>query len=118
LERDPKLVIEDLADGYVSVERAKKDYGIVVRVVDEDMGEYEIDADATRQERDFIRTNRKQWLQEDPEKIRAMVAEGAITLLDAIRRYGVILDRKTMGLLPRTTSEFRKAYWAGVARYW
>jgi N-methylhydantoinase B len=118
LERDPKLVIEDLADGYVSVERAEKDYGIVVRVVDEDMGEYEIDADATRQERDFIRTNRKQWLQEDPEKIRAMVAEGAITLLDAIRRYGVILDRKTMELLPRTTSEFRKAYWAGVARYW
>jgi N-methylhydantoinase B len=76
---------------------------IVVRVVDEDMGEYETDADATKQEREFIRANRKQWLQEDPEKVRAMVAEGAITLLDAIRRYGVILDRKTMELLPRTS---------------
>jgi N-methylhydantoinase B len=48
LERDPQVVIEDLADDYVSVERAKKDYGIVVRVVDEDMGEYEIDADETK----------------------------------------------------------------------
>jgi hypothetical protein len=47
-----------------------------------------------------------------------MVAEGDISLLDAIRRYGVILDRKTMDLLPRTTEEFRKAYWAGVADYW
>jgi hypothetical protein len=46
-----------------------------------------------------------------------MVAEGDTSLLDAIRRYGVILDRKTMDLLPQTTEEFRKAYWAGVADY-
>jgi N-methylhydantoinase B len=118
LERDPALVIEDLADDYVSVERAKKDYGVVVCVVDEEMAEYEVDIDATERERDFIRANRKQWLQEDPEKVRAMVAEGDISLLDAIRRYGVILDRKTMDLLPRTTEGFRKAYWAGVADYW
>jgi N-methylhydantoinase B len=90
----------------------------VVCVVDEEMAEYEVDIDATEKERDFIRANRKQWLQEDPEKVRAMVAEGDISLLDAIRRYGVILDRKTMGLLPQTTEEFRKAYWAGVADYW
>jgi pimeloyl-ACP methyl ester carboxylesterase len=113
-----RIVIEDLADGYVSVERVRKDYGVVVLVVDDDLGEYEVDVDATERERAFIRANRKQWLQEDPEKVRAMVAEGAITLLDAIRRYGVILDRRTMELLPRTTNEFRKAYWAGVARYW
>jgi N-methylhydantoinase B len=118
LERDPALVIEDLADDYVSVERAKKDYGVVVCVVDEEMAEYEVDVDATEKERAFIRANRKQWFQEDPEKVRAMLAEGAITLLDALRRYGVILDRRTMELLPRTTSEFRKAYWSGVARYW
>jgi N-methylhydantoinase B len=90
----------------------------MILVVDDDLGEYEVDVGATERERAFIRANRKQWLQEDPEKVRAMLAEGAITLLDAIRRYGVILDRRTMELLPRTTSEFRKAYWAGVARYW
>jgi N-methylhydantoinase B len=27
-ERDPELVAEDVADGYVSVERARKDYGV------------------------------------------------------------------------------------------
>jgi N-methylhydantoinase B len=117
-ERDSALVLEDLADGYVSVERAKKDYGVVIRVVDDDLDEYEVDVDATERERAFIRANRKQWLQKDPEEVRAMLAEGAITLLDAIRRYGVILDRRTMELLPRTTNEFRKAYWSGVARYW
>ena len=90
----------------------------MVCVVDEEMAEYEVDIDATEKERAFIRANRKQWLQEDPEKVRAMVAEGDISLLDAIRRYGVILDRKTMDLLPQTTEEFRKAYWAGVADYW
>ncbi len=55
LERDPALVIEDLADAYVSVERAKKDYGVVIRVVDHDLGEYEVDVDAT--EKGDERTN-------------------------------------------------------------
>ena len=36
----------------------------------------------------------------------------------SIRRYGVILDRKTMEVLTRTAEEFRQAYWAGVAAYW
>jgi N-methylhydantoinase B len=30
LERDPELVENDVADGYVSMERAKKDYGVVI----------------------------------------------------------------------------------------
>ena len=90
----------------------------MVRTRNEDLAEYELDFEATQKERSFIRSNRRQWLQEDPEKVRAMVGEGAITVLDAIRRYGVILDRKTMEVLPRTTEEFRKAYWAGVAEYW
>ena len=29
-ERDPELVENDVADGYVSVENAKKDYGVVI----------------------------------------------------------------------------------------
>jgi N-methylhydantoinase B len=48
LERDPALVVKDLADGFVSVEWAKKGYGVVVRVVDDDLGEYEVDVDANR----------------------------------------------------------------------
>jgi hypothetical protein len=40
------LVVKDLANGFVSVERANKGYGVVVRVVDDDLGEYEVDVDA------------------------------------------------------------------------
>jgi N-methylhydantoinase B len=29
-ERDPELVESDVADGYVSVEKAKEDYGVVI----------------------------------------------------------------------------------------
>ena len=38
-------------DGYVSVERALKDYGVVVDEVDADLDEYEVDAAATERER-------------------------------------------------------------------
>ena len=33
LERDPDAVKEDVIDGYVSIERARKDYGVVVYAV-------------------------------------------------------------------------------------
>ena len=46
LDRDPDRVCEDVADGYVSVERALKDYGVVVREVDADLAEYEVDTGA------------------------------------------------------------------------
>ena len=47
LERDPAAVRDDVADGYVSIERARKDYGVVVLEVDAELAEYEVDADAT-----------------------------------------------------------------------
>ena len=42
LERDPERVAQDAADGYVSVERAKKDYAAVI-----DPGTLELDPVAT-----------------------------------------------------------------------
>ncbi len=47
LERDPDRVCEDVTDGYVSIERALKDYGVVVREIDADLAEYEVDLEAT-----------------------------------------------------------------------
>ncbi len=43
LERDPKLVLEDVADDYVSVERAARDYGVVIKVIDAELCDYEVD---------------------------------------------------------------------------
>src|SRR5919205_176355 len=55
LERDPQAVLDDVADGYVTVERAAKDYGVVVSEVDAELGEYELDEQATERERSRIR---------------------------------------------------------------
>ncbi|WP_240491824.1 hypothetical protein, partial [Acinetobacter baumannii] len=55
LERDPKLVLEDVIDEYVSIERARKDYGVVIREIDRDMDAFEIDEEATQKEREAIR---------------------------------------------------------------
>ena len=38
LLRKPALVCDDVADGYVSIERAAKDYGVVIRAVDAVVG--------------------------------------------------------------------------------
>ena len=58
LERDPQAVCEDVADGYVTIERARKDYGVVVRDVDADLAEYEVDRGETARERERIRSGR------------------------------------------------------------
>jgi N-methylhydantoinase B len=41
LRRDPALASEVVADGYVSIERAAKDYGVVIRTIDAELAEYE-----------------------------------------------------------------------------
>ena len=71
LTREPATVCEDVADGYVSIERARKDYGVVVREVDADLAEYEVDEAATAAERERIRARRHAWLDEDAEAIAA-----------------------------------------------
>lgn len=55
LERVPQAVLEDVIDDYVSVEGARKDYGVIIRVVDERKLLYEIDWDGTAATRKRMR---------------------------------------------------------------
>lgn len=107
LLRDPASVKEDVEDGYVSPEGAKRDYGVVVREVDAELAEWEVDKEATEKERTLIRGGRLGWMREDPESVAERYRGGQIGALDAIRRHGVILDWGTGELLPRTTEGFR-----------
>ncbi len=118
LARDPALVLEDVIDGYVSLEGARRDYGVIVTAVDPELDDYRIDPDATTRERARLRDERAGWLVEDPEAVAARLAAGEITALEAIRRHGVICDWGTGRLLPTTTAQFRAAMarrGAGVA---
>jgi N-methylhydantoinase B len=45
--RPPEWVLDDVIDGFVSIEKARELYGVEVRIVDEDAALYEIDAEAT-----------------------------------------------------------------------
>ena len=107
LERDPERVKEDVVDDYVSLERARKDYGVVLEVVDEDLAEYRIDEAATQRERELIAAARVGWLDEDAEQVAARYRAGNIDLYDVIRRHGVICDWGTGALLANTTRDFR-----------
>jgi N-methylhydantoinase B len=118
LERDPEAVREDVADDYVAIERARKDYGVVLRVVDKDLAEYAIDHAATRAERDAIRRDRRGWLAEDAESVATRYRAGELDHLDCIRRYGVILDWGTGELLPKTTGQFRDMFRRRSASHW
>jgi N-methylhydantoinase B len=118
LERDPAAVREDVADGYVSIERARKDYGVVVREVDAELAEYEVDAAATVAEREQIRAARLGWLEEDPALVAERYRSGETDLLDVIRRHGVILDWGTGELFPRTTEQFRAMLQRRTAAHW
>ncbi len=53
LERDPELVLADVLEGYVSVEGAKRDYGVVI-----DIEKEQIDWKATKALREKLKTNR------------------------------------------------------------
>jgi N-methylhydantoinase B len=118
LERDPEAVSDDVADGYVSVDRAAKDYGVVVREVDAELSEYEVDPKATEEERERIRSRRRDWLEEDPESVAERYRAGELDLLDVLRRHGVILDWGTGELLPRTTEQFRAMLQRRATRRW
>ena len=109
---------EDVTDGYVTVERAAKDYGVVVREVDAELAEYAVDLDATGHERKQIRSQRRGWLEEDPASVAGRYRSGELDLLDVIRRHGVILDWGTGELLPRTTEQFREMLRRRSAAYW
>jgi N-methylhydantoinase B len=109
LLREITAVLEDVLDGYVSIERAAKDYGVVLASSDDpsDLEDLVVDEPATARLRDHIREHRLGWLHEDPELVARRFRAGEIDLLDCIRQYGVILDWGTGQLLPRTTQQHR-----------
>jgi N-methylhydantoinase B len=118
LERDPGKVLEDVIDGYVSVERAKKDYGVVVRVIDEEMLDYNIEEAATEKERAHIRSSRVAWMKENPQEVRKKLLAGEIDEIDVVRRFGVILDWGNKQVLPKTTQQFREMLQKRTVAYW
>jgi N-methylhydantoinase B len=118
LERDPAAVREDVIDGYVTIERAARDYGVVVRAVDPELDDYEIDGEATARMREEIRGARPGWLEEDAEDVARRYREGELDVLDLVRRYGVILDWGTGQLLARTTEQFRRMLRRRAAAHW
>lgn len=118
LERDPKDVLEDVIDEYVSIERAKKDYGVIIIEVDKDLDLFEIDYEATKREREYIRQNRKQWLKMDPELVVNLYKNHEIDKLDVIRKFGVIIDYSTEELLPKSTHQFREMMKKRSMAYW
>ncbi len=118
LKREPLLVLEDVVDDYVSLERARKDYGVVLNVVDRDTATYTIDEPATKKERALISRKRKKWLAEKPKKIAEKYRDGELDMYDLIRRYGVICDWGTGELFEKTTVEFRKLLRDRAAMFW
>lgn len=118
LERDPAAVVEDVADGYVSVDRAHEDYGVVVREIDAELAQWEFDERATIEARERLRAERGEWLARDPEDVAERYRHGELDLLDVIRKYGVVLDWGTGELLPRTTEVFRQNMQRRSAAHW
>lgn len=118
LERPPEEVLEDVIDGYVSVTRAECDYGVVIKVNDPDIDDYDIDLEKTEQTRDWIRTHRKTWLEMSPQTVAKQYRDGELSVLDALRRYGVVLDWGTGELLEKSTQQFREAMCRRSSNYW
>lgn len=118
LRRDPRRVVSDVADGYVSLARAAKDYGVVLESDGENPGTYIVDEDATASLRIEIRKERRLWLETDPDKVLERFVDGEIDLLDTIRRYGVIIDLSDNTVLPRTTTQFRAMLLERTVSWW
>ena len=118
LERDPVAVREDVADDYVSLKRARKDYGVVLTVVDVDAAEYAVDEEATRKERARIRAARRGWAAEDPAEVARRYRAGELDRFDMVRHYAVIIDWATGELLERSTAQFREMFQRRTVAHW
>ena len=118
LMRDPERVLADVLDGYVSIERARKDYGVVFRSLDAERAEGEVDEEATGRERARIARERDAWLDEEGDSVAERFRAGELDVLDCVRQYGVILDWGTGHVLPRTTAQFRAMLRRRTAPFW
>lgn len=118
LERTPEEVLEDVIDEYVSIERAAKDYGVVITPINPELDEYEIDHGATAKTRQWIRANRRAWMEADPVEVARKYREGEIDMLDVIRRHGVIVDWGTGELFEKTTRQHREQMQRRSVSHW
>ncbi|BAU26656.1 N-methylhydantoinase B [Aneurinibacillus soli] len=118
LERSPQLVLEDVIDEYVSIERARRDYGVIIKEIDRDLDLFEIDEEATKQERASIRAERQGWLEEDIYVVEEKFKNGEIDELDVIRRYGVIMDYTVGAVLPNSTAQYREMMYKRTLAHW
>ncbi|AFL51062.1 N-methylhydantoinase B [Sinorhizobium fredii] len=118
LERDPAKVVEDVIDDYVSIERAALDYGVVIRAIDPDLCQYEVDTEATEALRAEIRSKRKDWARMDPEEVSRLYKAGELGKLDVLRRHAVILDWETGEALEKTTAQFRESFEKRTVAHW
>jgi N-methylhydantoinase B len=107
LQRDPGAVLEDVIDGYVSVERARVDYGVVIEAVDPEVDDYRVDDAATRRARAEISAWRGELIESDPEEVARRYREGELSMLDLVRQYGVIVDWGSGELLASSTRTYR-----------
>ncbi|HWK21888.1 MAG TPA: hydantoinase B/oxoprolinase family protein [Ureibacillus sp.] len=118
LDRDVHAVLEDVIDEYVSIERAKKDYGVVIKEIDREIDLFEIDYEETNIERDYIKNNRKKWLTTDPLEVEKLYESGEIDKMDVIRRYGVVMDYTTNKALIKSTQEYRESMVKRSLAFW
>lgn len=108
-----------MIDGYVTIARAEKDYGVVIKAIDPEIFLYEIDLEATLAAREFIRTNRHAWIERDPETVSEEYLSGLINEMDCVRQFGVILDWGGSGeVLENTTAQFRKMLQRRTVVHW
>ena len=91
---------------------------MVIKVIDADMLEYEIDMEATEKARAHIRANRVGWARMDPAEVAQMYKNGEIDEMDAVRKYAVILDWGTGELMPKSTAQFRESYEKRSVAHW
>ena len=118
LKRDVYSVLDDVEQGYVSIERAEKDYGVVIKELDADLYKYEIDQKETDSTRKEISEKRISWLQEDPSVIAERYRKKELNKFDLLRRYAVIVDWGSGVLLENTTKEFRAMFNRRTVPYW
>src|SRR5699024_7005476 len=118
LKRKPEAVLEDIIDGYVSIERAKKDYGVIVNEIDAELDLYEIELKKTEKHRDYIRKNRKYWITEDTDSVYEKYQAGDIDRLDLVRHYGVVLDYATNKILEKSTQQIRDSFQERTVLHW
>jgi N-methylhydantoinase B len=55
LERDPQLVLDDVMDEWLTLEAAKKYYGVVIEEIDAEACDYRINEEATAKAREELR---------------------------------------------------------------